>query len=87
MYIGTTQKRKNNEGINETNLGTLFLINKSSKDDEVDFAILLKKDRIIFLVIKLITTIIPTIETKIKPDANMSDRPSGIPLLLKNEVI
>ena len=41
--------------MNESNLGTLFFINKSSKVDEVDFAILLKNDRIVFLVIKFIT--------------------------------
>ena len=47
--------------MNESNLGTLFFINKSSKVDEVDFAILLKNDRIIFLVIKFITITIKLI--------------------------
>jgi len=48
--------------MNESNLGTLFFINKSSKVDEVDFAILLKNDRIIFLVIKFIANTITLID-------------------------
>ena len=48
--------------MNESNLGTLFFINKSSKVDEVDFAILLKNDRIIFLVTKFIANTITLID-------------------------
>ena len=48
--------------MNESNLGTLFFINKSSKVDEVDFAILLKNDRIVFLVIKFIINTITLID-------------------------
>jgi hypothetical protein len=46
----------------------LFFINKSSKVDEVDFAILLKNDRIIFLVIKLIAKTITLMDIIIRAD-------------------
>lgn len=36
--------------MNDKRTGTLFFINRSSNVDEVDFAILLKKDKIIFFV-------------------------------------
>ena len=64
-YVGIIQKRKNKEGIYDNNLGTLFFINRSSNDDDVDLAILLKKDKIIFLVIKLITITTREIEATI----------------------
>ena len=54
--------------MNESNLGTLFFINKSSKVDEVDFAILLKNDRIIFLVIKFIANTITPIDIIIRAE-------------------
>ena len=41
----------NNDGINDKSRGTLFFIKRSSNVDEVDLAILLKKDKIILLVI------------------------------------
>ena len=53
----------------ESNLGTLFLINRSSNLDAVDFAILLKNDRIVFLVIKLIANTITTIDIIIRAEA------------------
>ena len=53
----------------ESNLGTLFLIKRSSNVDAVDFAILLKNDRIVFLVIKFITNTITLIDIIIRADA------------------
>ena len=53
----------------ESNLGTLFLINRSSNVDAVDFAILLKNVRIVFLVIKFITNTITLIDIIIRADA------------------
>ena len=53
----------------ESNLGTLFLIKRSSNVDAVDFAILLKNDRIVFLVIKFIARTIILIDTIIRPEA------------------
>ncbi len=70
LYKGKTQKRKNRDGTYDSNLGILLLINKSSKVEEVDFAILLKNDKIIFLPMKLITITIVTIDIKISPEAN-----------------
>ena len=52
----------------ESNLGTLFLINRSSNLDAVDFAILLKNDRIVFLVIKFIANTITPIDIIIRAD-------------------
>ena len=52
----------------ESNLGTLFFISRSSNVDAVDFAILLKNDRIIFLVIKFITKTITPIDIIIRAD-------------------
>jgi hypothetical protein len=46
----------------------LFFINKSSKVDEVDFAILLKNDRIVFLVIKFIINTITLIDIIIRAE-------------------
>jgi hypothetical protein len=46
----------------------LFFINKSSKVDEVDFAILLKNDRIVFLVIKFIINTITLIDMIIRAE-------------------
>ena len=43
----------------------MFFINRSSNDDDVDLAILLKNDKIIFLVIKLITITTSEIEATI----------------------
>ena len=43
----------------------MFFINRSSNEDDVDLAILLKKDKIIFLVIKLITITTREIEATI----------------------
>ena len=54
--------------MNESNLGTLFLINRSSNLDAVDFAILLKNDRIIFLVIKFIANTITLIDIIIRAE-------------------
>jgi hypothetical protein len=70
LYNGKTQKRKNKDGTYDSNLGILFLINKSSKVEEVDFAILLKNDKIIFLPMKLISITVITIDIKISPEAN-----------------
>lgn len=53
----------------DNNLGTLFLINRSSNVDAVDFAILLKNVRIVFLVIKFITNTITLIDIIIRADA------------------
>ena len=53
----------------ESNLGTLFFISRSSNVDAVDFAILLKNDRIVFLVIKFIANTITPIDTIIRADA------------------
>ena len=53
----------------ESNLGTLFLINRSSNLDAVDFAILLKNDRIVFLVIKFIAYTITPIDIIIRAEA------------------
>ena len=50
----------------ESNLGTLFFINRSSNVDAVDFAILLKNDKIIFLVIKFIANTITLIDIIIR---------------------
>ena len=52
----------------ESNLGTLFFIRRSSNVDAVDFAILLKNDRIIFLVIKFIAKTITPIDIIIRAD-------------------
>lgn len=52
----------------DNNLGTLFLINRSSNVDAVDFAILLKNVRIVFLVIKFITNTITLIDIIIRAD-------------------
>ncbi len=52
----------------ESNLGTLFFISRSSNVDAVDFAILLKNDRIIFLVIKFIAKTITPIDIIIRAD-------------------
>ncbi|MBL6678231.1 MAG: hypothetical protein ISQ42_00335, partial [Flavobacteriaceae bacterium] len=79
LYKGRTQKRKNKDGTYESNLGILFLINKSSKVEAVDFAILLKNDKIIFLPMKLIIITTVTIEIKISPEANSSDILTGSP--------
>ena len=54
--------------MNESNFVTLFFINKSSKVDDVDFAILLKNDRIIFLVIKLIAKTITLMDIIIRAE-------------------
>ena len=64
-YVGIIQKRKNKEGIYDNSPGTLFFIYRSSNEDDVDLAILLKKDKIIFLVIKLITITTREIEATI----------------------
>jgi hypothetical protein len=53
----------------ESNLGTLFLIKRSSNVDAVDFAILLKNDRIVFLVIKFIANTITPIDMIIRAEA------------------
>ena len=52
----------------ESNLGTLFFINRSSNVDAVDFAILLKNDKIIFLVIKFIANTITLIDIIIRAE-------------------
>ena len=52
----------------ESNLGTLFFISRSSNVDAVDFAILLKNDRIVFLVIKFIAKTITPIDIIIRAD-------------------
>ena len=87
LYTGITQKRKNNEGTKDKSLGILFFTNKSSKAVEVDFAILLKNDSIIFLPIKFITTTVAIIPMKIKHEANRLDKPSGTPYLLRKSII
>ena len=46
---------------------------------EVDFAILLKNDRIILLPIKLIIRTITIIEMRINPEAKMLEKPFGTP--------
>ena len=66
--------RKNNDGINDKSLGTLFFIKRSSNVDDVDLAILLKKDNIIRLVIKFIITTIIDINNIITPDDIRFDR-------------
>ena len=53
----------------ESNLGTLFFINRSSNVDAVDFAILLKNDKIVFLVIKFIANTIIPIDIIIRAEA------------------
>ena len=55
----------------ESNLGTLFFISRSSNVDAVDFAILLKNERIIFLVIKFIAKTITPIDIIIRANAIM----------------
>ena len=80
-------KKKNNEGTKDKSLGILFFTNKSSKAVEVDFAILLKNDSIIFLPIKFITTTVAIIPMKINHEANRLDKPSGTPYLVRKSII
>lgn len=77
--MGITQNKKNKDGTNDNSLGILFFTNKSSKGVVVDFAILLKNDRIILLPIKLIIRTITTIEMRINPEAKMLEKPFGTP--------
>ena len=86
-YVGIIQKRKNKEGIYDNNPGTLFFINRSSNEDDVDLAILLKKDKIIFLVIKLITITTREIEATIIRVAKPWETSSVNPLDVKNVII
>ena len=86
-YEGIIQKRKNKEGIYDNNRGTLFFINRSSKDEEVDFAILLKNDKMIFLVIKLITITTKVIEAVIIKAANPLETRALSPLEVKKLTI
>ena len=65
----------------------MFFINRSSKDEAVDFAILLKNDKIIFLVIKLITITIKEIEAVIIKAANPLETRVLMPLEVKNVII
>ena len=65
----------------------MFFINRSSNDDDVDLAILLKKDKIIFLVIKLITITTRVIEAMIIRVAKPWETSSLIPLDVKNLII
>ena len=71
--------RKNSDGINDRSLGTLFFIKRSSNVDDVDLAILLKKDSIIRRVIKFIITTIIDINNIITPDDIRFDRYGLIP--------
>ena len=71
--------RKNSDGINDRSLGTLFFIKRSSNVDNVDLAILLKKDSIIRRVIKFIITTIIDINNIITPDDIRFDRYGLIP--------
>ena len=71
--------RKNSDGINDRSLGPLFFIKRSSNVDDVDLAILLKKDSIIRLVIKFIITTIIDINNIITPDDIRFDRYGLIP--------
>jgi hypothetical protein len=65
----------------------LFFINRSSNDEDVDFAILLKNDKIIFLVIKLITITIKEIEAVIAKAANPFETRALKPLEVKKVII
>ena len=64
----------------------MFFINRSSKDEEVDLAILLKNDKIIFLVIKLITITIKEIEAVIAKAANPFETRALKPLEVKKVI-
>lgn len=65
--------------MNDKRTGTLFFINRSSNVDAVDFAILLKKDKIIFFVTKFITITIKRIDITINNEVIRLDKPEFKP--------